>query len=402
MSVTQAESELRRARTTLEDARKKQAVEEKKVADAEKAAASKEQSAARTSSTSSQQSYRREAERKRADANQARSRAADYSTKAAAAQVKVHQAEEKLAKARAAVEKKRDDDAKRARAKQDTEAKRERSRQESDARRERQQREADERRQREQAASMARQARFEQERAEQARLAQDAARDEALAEVGAEIATTRAVLDSRPWENAPEKITVLLMTAEPDGVGRLRIDRELREIREQVRSSELRDSINFEFRPATRITDVLQHLNEVQPDVVHFSGHGADAGIALHDANDSLRLLTNEEIGKLLALSPKPLKLVVFNSCDSAAQARVAVQHATAAIGMEQSIEDETARVFAGQLYNSLGFGRSLGLAFEQAKFQVEITFNALSGDPALVMADGVDANEFVVVSPAD
>jgi hypothetical protein len=49
---------------------------------------------------------------------------------------------------------------------------------------------------------------------------------------------------------------------------------------------------------------------------------------------------------------------------------------------MEQSIADESARVFAGQLYNALGFGHSLGLAFEQAKLQVQLTFNAVSGDP--------------------
>lgn len=63
--------------------------------------------------------------------------------------------------------------------------------------------------------------------------------------------------------------------------------------------------------PATRFTDLLQHLNEVQPDVVHFSGHGDDAGIVLHDAKDKSRLLTNGELDGLLRLSPKALKLVV-------------------------------------------------------------------------------------------
>jgi hypothetical protein len=37
---------------------------------------------------------------------------------------------------------------------------------------------------------------------------------------------------------------------------------------------------------------------------------------------------------------------------------------------MNQPISDEAARVFAGQLYNSLGFGHSLALAFEQASFK--------------------------------
>jgi len=123
--------------------------------------------------------------------------------------------------------------------------------------------------------------------------------------------------------------------------------------------------------------------------VAHFSGHGADAGIALHDANDKVRLLSNQELGKVLAAAPKRLKLAVFNSCNSAEQARVAVEHVDAAVGMQQTIGDSTARVLAGQLYNSLGFGRSLGLACTQALLQVELTFNTVSGDPTLVVAEG-------------
>ena len=190
------------------------------------------------------------------------------------------------------------------------------------------------------------------------------------------------------------------MSATPDGSDPVHIDREIRQIQDQVRSSALRDSIAFEYRHAVRINDLLQYLNEVSPDVVHFSGHGEDAGIVLHDASDQARLLTNHELAKVLNAAPQPLKLAVFNSCNSAEQARVAIEYVDASVGMEQSIKDESARLFAGQLYNSLGFGHSLGLAFEQARLQVELTFNAISGDPTLVVADGLDADELVVVSP--
>lgn len=57
---------------------------------------------------------------------------------------------------------------------------------------------------------------------------------------------------------------------------------------------------------------------------------------------------------------------------------------------------------FAGQLYNSLGFGRSLGLAFDQAKLQVQLTFNAVSGNPTLTVTDGLDANDIIIVSPVE
>jgi len=325
-------------------------------------------------------SYGRSAENKRDEAQKAREKASGFSEKAAAAQVAVHKAQEKLDKARAAEEKKRDDKAAKERAK----------------------READEKRQRQDAERASRRAAQEQTAAEWARHAREAARDSHVATIEAELAEARATLDSRPWEDVPEKITVLFMTAEPDGPERLHIGREIREIQEQVRSSKLRDSIAFEYRHAVRVTDLLQHVNEVEPDVAHFSGHGADAGIALHDANDKVRLLSNQELGKVLAAAPKRLKLAVFNSCNSAEQARVAVEHVDAAVGMQQTIGDSTARVFAGQLYNSLGFGRSLGLAFTQALLQVELTFNTVSGDPTLVVAEGLDADEIVIVSPRE
>ena len=323
-------------------------------------------------------SYLRTAQSKRDEAQKARIRAADFSAKVATAQASVHKAEEKLAKERAAEDKKQADRVARERTK----------------------REAEEKRQRQAAERASRRAAQEQDAAARARRLADAQRDQKVAGLEAQLAAARATIDSRPWDNVPERITVLFMTAEPDGPDRLHVDREIRAIQEQVRSSELRDSITFEYRHAVRVTDLIQHLNEVEPDVAHFSGHGADAGIALHDADDQVRLLTNDELAKVLSAAPKPLQLAVFNSCNSAEQAHVAVEHASAAVGMKQTLRDDTARVFAGQLYNSLGFGRSLGLAFQQALLQVELTFGAVSGDPTLAVADGIDPGDLVIVSP--
>lgn len=374
MSIWSSEQELKRALTALDDARKKQAAEEKKAADAENAAAGKEQSAARTSSASMARSYLRDAQRKRGDAVKAKTRAADFSGKVATAQSNVHRAQQKLAKAHA-------DEAKK--------------------------REAEERRQREKAERIAKQSERERQRMEQARRQADAARDWRLNDIGAtvtglgaDVARTHAFISSRPWEQVPERISVLFLTGEPDGVSRLRLDREIREVQEQVRKSEHRDAILFEYRPAARVTDMIQHLNEVEPDVIHFSGHGATGGIALHGTDDELREMTNEELDRLLGVAPKPLKLVVFNSCNSAEQAQVAARHAAASIGMQQSIEDEAARVFAGQLYNGLGFGRSLGLAMRQAELYVEMQLNRTSGEPTLVLGDGVSADELIIVAP--
>jgi hypothetical protein len=245
----------------------------------------------------------------------------------------------------------------------------------------------------------ARRAADQQAGIEYERMRADMGRDDELRHLQASLAQAQATLASRPWEELPQKVTVLFITAEAEGVPHLRVDKEIREIQEKVRASELRESIAFEYRPAARVTDLIGHLNEVKPDIIHFSGHGADAGLAFQDENDELQLLTNEQLDRILEVCPCPLGLAVFNSCDSAEQARLASQRLPAAVGMTESIEDEAARVFAGQLYNSLGFGQSLGLAFKQAKLQVELTLGKLSGDPELFVADDVDADQLFLVA---
>lgn len=380
MSVTLAEQGLTRARKALEEHRRRQAAEERKAADLEKAAAGKEASARRTSSASSAKSYLNDALKKRTDADKARAKAAEHSGKVARAQGELHKAEEKLARARA------DEDKKRA-AKQQ---------------RETEKREREEKRLRQEAERAAKRGAAEQERAERERQVADAARDRQVGDLRAQLAEAQETLASRPWANPPRQITVLFISAEPEGLDRLRVDKEVREIQERVRASELRDSIRFEYRPAARVTDLIQHLNEVRPDVVHFSGHGANEGLAFQDDDDQAHLLTNEQLDAVLAACPTSLKLAIFNSCDSARQAEVATGRLAAAVGMNQTIEDEAAQVFAGQLYNSLGFGHSLALAFDQAKLQVQLTLGSLSGDPELFLADGIDSEELIIVVPDD
>jgi hypothetical protein len=378
MSVQLAQQALDRARKALADHRKKQAAEEKRAADMDKAAAAKEASAQRASSTSMASNYLRDAQRKRADADKARAKAAQHSANVAKAQADVNKAEERLGKAKA------DEERKRA----------------AQTKRDKDKREREEKRAKQETKRAAERAAAEQARHERERQLSDAARDQQMRELEAQLAATRATLESRPWENPGRQITVLFITAEPEGQVRLRIDKEIREIQERVRASELRDSIKFEYRPAARVTDLLQHFNEVEPDVVHFSGHGAQDGLAFQDDADELRVLTNEQLDAVVAAAPAPLKLAVFNSCNSAEQARVATRRLAAAVGMNRTIDDEDARIFAGQLYNALGFGRSLGLAFEQAKLQVVLTLGVMSGEPELFLADGVDPDELIIVEP--
>ena len=68
------------------------------------------------------------------------------------------------------------------------------------------------------------------------------------------------------------------MASNPSDTSNLKLGEEYREINEMIRKSQYRDSIKFESRWATRPLDILQAISELNPDIVHFSGHGSENG----------------------------------------------------------------------------------------------------------------------------
>lgn len=200
---------------------------------------------------------------------------------------------------------------------------------------------------------------------------------------------------------APAKVKVLVLAASPEDHGPLRLDQEVREIQEKIRATEHRDAIELHWRPAARLTDLLQALNEVQPHIVHFSGHGAQDFLVFEDQQGNSKVLTNDVLAEMLRVSSDEVRLVIFNSCSSAAQAELATDSVDFAIGMNVSIGDEAAKVFAAQLYSSLGFGLCVTAAFEQARLAITLAGLDEANSPALYSAEGADPDEIVLVQAA-
>lgn len=197
----------------------------------------------------------------------------------------------------------------------------------------------------------------------------------------------------------PEKITVLFLAANPKSTPQLNLDEEARAIREKIRLSEYRDSVQFESRWAVRAGDILQAINETNPTIVHFSGHGTDFGeLVLLNPDGTEKFVSAEAITAAMATASDTIRLVVFNACFSEAQAESVVNHIEAAVGMSDSIADETACVFAAQLYSSIGFGRSLQTAFNQAKAALLLENVPDENVPTLYTRDDVNANEMYLV----
>ena len=81
-------------------------------------------------------------------------------------------------------------------------------------------------------------------------------------------------------------------------------------------------------------------------------------------------------------------------------QAENIVEHADAAIGMNTSIGDEAALVFASQFYSSIGFGKDLKTAFNQAKAALMLEGIEEETTPELFVRNGLQAENIVLVQP--
>ena len=357
MSVSLARQQLQSARVELEKCKEKQAAEEKKAVGLDRDADAKGRSARATNSLSLQDAYLKRATKKHEEATAARGRAARYANDAGKAQKKVHAAESKLRDAERLETKKAEEKRRAAEKKATIDRERTDSRRESAHRKE-------------------------------------------VAGLRDRIEDQARLLAAAPWDRAPEAITVLFVASSPEDQDGLRIDKEMREIQRRVRMADHRDALRFEYAVAAQPADLLQRLNEVKPDVVHFSGHGGAPGLAMEDNDGLTRVLNPDELATLLSVSSRRIRLAVFNACESAEHAESALGHLDAAIGMEQSIEDEAAKNFAGQLYSSIAFGLPISKAFGQAVLQVRLVLGADSGEPRLYVADDLDPDELYLVRP--
>ncbi|WP_447893965.1 hypothetical protein [Vreelandella sp. GE22] len=201
----------------------------------------------------------------------------------------------------------------------------------------------------------------------------------------------------------PEEITVAFFATDPATASdrRLLLDEEVREIHQKLRLSDHRDSIRLESRWALRPGDILQYMNELKPTVVHFSGHGSNLDeLVLLDRYGKAALISMESIVGTFELYDS-VRLVFFNTCHSFKQAAECTKYVDAAIGMNQSIGDEAARIFSAQFYSAIGFGQSIPNAFKQAKNALMLEGIQEESTPELYLREGIDEDELILVRPS-
>lgn len=160
---------------------------------------------------------------------------------------------------------------------------------------------------------------------------------------------------------------ILVLTANPKNTDHLSLDEEVREIEEGLRRSRHRDQFELIAQWAVRPDELRRALLDHEPQIVHFSGHGAgEHGLVLvNDAGDMQLVSTEALTGLFKALEPHGIECVLLNACYSEVQATAIHQSVDCVIGMNQPIGDRAAIQFAEGFYDALGAGSAYNKAFE-------------------------------------
>jgi HEAT repeat protein len=209
---------------------------------------------------------------------------------------------------------------------------------------------------------------------------------------------TKQVRGPRP----ARAITVLVASANPLDTDRLALDEEVKALTEGLRATPARDIVDLRTAWAVRPVDLLVELNEYQPEVLHFSGHGmADGRLVFLDAAGNAKPVDSAAVASTVATAGESVRVVVLNACFSSGLAQSLTKYVDVAVGMDRPVGDDAARVFSRAFYSALGYGLSVGRAFEQARTALMLEGFDEHDTPQLAAKDGVDPHDLVLVDRA-
>lgn len=170
-------------------------------------------------------------------------------------------------------------------------------------------------------------------------------------------------------------IRVLCLSADPTDASRLRLGEEIREIAEQLRLCKLRDRFKLELpQMSVRPADISRALLDMQPQIVHFSGHGISTGaLCFESVTGQAQFVQPDALAALFEQFASQVNCVLLNACYSETQAKAIAEHIKYVIGMNKAIGDKAAIAFAIGFYQALGAGRTIEDAYKLGCVQIRL-----------------------------
>jgi formylglycine-generating enzyme required for sulfatase activity len=214
---------------------------------------------------------------------------------------------------------------------------------------------------------------------------------------------------------------ILFLAANPAGTSSLALDQECAAIERELRLTPGRDDFEFRSKWAVTVDELMRHLLDLQPTILHFSGHGSaqgmlpgqrhegrratrdvscddhTPGLLLQGDDGQPQLVTPAALTKMIQTTANTVRLVVLNACYADAQAEALRDVVGCAIGMKGTISDDAARAFAVGFYRALGHRRPVGNAYAQARATLEGKRLDAQAEPRCLARAGGDVDTLVL-----
>ncbi|MFM7600357.1 MAG: CHAT domain-containing protein [Pseudanabaena sp.] len=190
-----------------------------------------------------------------------------------------------------------------------------------------------------------------------------------------------------------DRVRILVVAANPLGSSPLKLDHEVKTIQEALRRSRKRDNFEVKYCLAATPSELRRALLDVEPHVLHFSGHGAgDRGLlfvsdesasAIYRSeggevrsratnSNEIKFVPAKPLANLLQLCADHLECVVLNACYSDVQGDAISANIPFTIGMRDLVEDNVAIKFSQGFYDAIGAGKGYESAFKWGKVAIE------------------------------
>src|SRR5579871_426001 len=162
----------------------------------------------------------------------------------------------------------------------------------------------------------------------------------------------------------PSDDAILILYSSPEGIERLRIDKEHRAVDEALRSGLHHREMVVRLHAPT-FDDIVRTLRERSFTVIQFSGHGAPNGILVEAKEGSGGLfLDQSKICSILRLAAPSLKAAIFMSCFSSGMSDALVQEVPYLIVTAHEADDQASIEFAAKFYEDFFRSGSIRSAY--------------------------------------
>jgi CheY-like chemotaxis protein len=177
---------------------------------------------------------------------------------------------------------------------------------------------------------------------------------------------------SRGIAAAAPKKAILYLAATPTEGRTILLGKEERRIGETLQMSNHRDDFSLVTKQGCTFRTMSLGLMVEKPEILHFSGHGDEDGIALEDESGNINYIATFLLQELLAEFAENLTCIILSTCYSSPQAQTLSSTGLYVIGMSDSISVGIGEEFSVGFYQALGERRDIPTCFNMGKMMVK------------------------------